>query len=64
MGLVVVVFVVVGCAPETAGDSSLALCLSADNSCRLGVANRYIKAVKGPLRRDDVILQEQPALWC
>lgn len=46
------------------GGPSLPLCLSTDNSCRLRVANRYIKAVKGPLRHDDGFLQEQPALWC
>lgn len=45
-------------------NSSLPLCLSTDDPCRLGVANRYIKAVKRPLRHDDGILQEQPALWC
>lgn len=45
-------------------DFSLPLCLSTDDSCRLRVANGYIKEVKGPLRHDDGILQEQPALWC
>lgn len=37
------------------------LCLNTDNSCRLGVANRYIKAVKRLVRHDNGILQEQPA---
>lgn len=44
--------------------SFLPLCLSTDDYCRLGVANRYIKAVKGPPRHDNGILREQPALWC